>query len=221
MQEISLIWRVALLWYMYIFVDVSLFITTPKSTMLLDTRVSCTDSFTLHAELPDIGNLATWTVSSHKLGFDVNCLRDDDPETFWQSDGPQPHHVTLQFAKKVAVQKMAICLNFAADDSYTPIKLLIKAGTGLYDLQEVKHVSMDKPNGWVLFDVGNERTRNNNGFLPLNIYAIQIVVAGNHMNGKDTHVRGLRILGTKDPMIRSDDLLPFTAVEFKMHECIR
>lgn len=35
-------------------------------------------------EYPDIGHLASWSVSSHKLGFDVNCLRDDDPDTFWQ-----------------------------------------------------------------------------------------------------------------------------------------
>lgn len=33
---------------------------------------------------PDIGHLASWSVSSHKLGFDVNCLYDDDPDTFWQ-----------------------------------------------------------------------------------------------------------------------------------------
>ena len=44
-----------------------------------------------------------------------------------------------------------------ADDSYTPIKLLIRAGTGLYDLQDVKTVTMDKPTGWIPFDVGAER----------------------------------------------------------------
>lgn len=38
----------------------------------------------LKTSLPDIGHLASWNVSSHKLGFDVSCLRDDDPETFWQ-----------------------------------------------------------------------------------------------------------------------------------------
>ena len=34
--------------------------------------------------LPDIGNLAKWAVSSYKFGFGSECLRDDDPETFWQ-----------------------------------------------------------------------------------------------------------------------------------------
>lgn len=117
----------------------------------------------LKTTFPDVGHLATWTVSSHKPGFDVNCLRDDDPETFWQSDGPQPHYITLQFAKKVPVQKLAIMLNFSADDSYTPVKLLIKAGTGLYDLQDVKTITMDKPTGWISFDVGTERAKDGHG----------------------------------------------------------
>ena len=34
---------------------------------------------------PDIGNMAKWSVSSFKFGFGPECLRDDDPETFWQS----------------------------------------------------------------------------------------------------------------------------------------
>jgi Anaphase-promoting complex, subunit 10 (APC10) len=38
----------------------------------------------LVTDLPDIGHLAKWSVSSHKFGFGSECLRDDDPETFWQ-----------------------------------------------------------------------------------------------------------------------------------------
>ena len=38
----------------------------------------------LAINLPDIGHLAKWSVSSHKFGFGAECLRDDDPDTFWQ-----------------------------------------------------------------------------------------------------------------------------------------
>lgn len=179
-----------------------------------------TSSGPLTNEYPDIGHLASWSVSSHKLGFDVNCLRDDDPDTFWQSDGPHPHHITLQFMKKVWVQKLAINLNIVADDSYTPIKLLIRAGTSLYDLQDVKTVSFDKPQGWIAFDVGAERATKD-GHRALSLYMLQILIAANHMNGKDTHVRGLKVLGTKELPLRDDALLPFTSTEFKMHEFIR
>lgn len=69
---------------------------------------------------PDIGNLARWSVSSWKYGFGLDCLRDDNPETFWQyaaiplsceiidwgysSEGNQPHSITLEFPKRVAMQ---------------------------------------------------------------------------------------------------------------------
>ena len=72
---------------------------------------------------PDIGHLAKWSVSSFKFGFGPECLQDDDPDTFWQlsreqytralapltrfslsSDGPQPHFITVEFPRKMAVQ---------------------------------------------------------------------------------------------------------------------
>ncbi|HEV7737314.1 MAG TPA: hypothetical protein VGO47_08110 [Chlamydiales bacterium] len=38
----------------------------------------------LPTDYPDIGNLGNWSVSSHKFGFGPECLRDDNPDTFWQ-----------------------------------------------------------------------------------------------------------------------------------------
>ncbi|GAB1521843.1 anaphase-promoting complex subunit 10 [Rhizoctonia solani] len=101
------------------------------------------------SKLPDIGHLATWSVSSYKYGFNVDCLRDDDPETFWQYVVQHVH----RFHKKVAVQKIAILLKFDQDDSYTPVRLAIRAGMSLNDLQEVRYVGFEKPNEWLDFDV--------------------------------------------------------------------
>jgi len=33
---------------------------------------------------PELGHVAKWTLSSHKYGFGVENLRDDDINTFWQ-----------------------------------------------------------------------------------------------------------------------------------------
>lgn len=30
---------------------------------------------------------------------------------------------------------------------------------------------------------------------PVSAYVVQVIIAANHMSGKDTHVRGLRVLG--------------------------
>ncbi|CAE6529024.1 unnamed protein product [Rhizoctonia solani] len=173
------------------------------------------------SKLPDIGHLATWSVSSYKYGFNVDCLRDDDPETFWQSDGPQPHYITLQFHKKVAVQKIAILLKFDQDDSYTPVRLAIRAGMSLNDLQEVRYVGFEKPNEWLDFDVSMDLSEDGSGARPLHCYAIQIMVAANYMNGKDTHIRGLKVLGPQEPQPGAEDTIPYTSIAFQMHECIR
>jgi len=127
----------------------------------------------------------------------------------------------LQYPRNVFfVAETCYQSEYSRPHSYTPIKLLIRAGTSLYDLQDVKTVTMDKPTGWITFDVGAERS-GKDGYRPLNVYAVQIVIAANHMNGKDTHVRGLKVLGAKEATLRDDDMLPFTSQEFKMHEFVR
>ncbi|KAF8518473.1 anaphase-promoting complex subunit 10 [Gautieria morchelliformis] len=174
----------------------------------------------LETDLPDIGHLAKWSVSSHKFGFGAECLRDEDPETFWHSDGPQPHFITVQFGRKVAIQKIALHLSFKSDDSYTPATLCVRAGTGLSDLQDVRLVTFEKPNGWLLFDVYLEPTEEGDGFKPLHAYVLQVVVVSNHMNGKDTHVRGLQIFGPSE-RVEDDDPFPFRSQLFKRYETIR
>ncbi|THH09742.1 hypothetical protein EW146_g8599 [Bondarzewia mesenterica] len=176
----------------------------------------------------DIGHLAKWSVSSFKFGFGPECLQDDDPDTFWQyvpvSDGPQPHFVTIEFPRKMAIQvklpllsnspctipssflsmypdigfmlqKISLFLSFPLDDSYTPAAISIRAGTGLGDLQEVRSITLEKPDGWITFDVSTEPGDDGDGFKPVHAYILQILILTNHMNGKDTHVRGMRILG--------------------------
>jgi anaphase-promoting complex subunit 10 len=102
---------------------------------------------------PDIGPLGKWSVSSFKFGFGPECLQDSDPETFWHSDGPQPHFVTVEFPRKMPIQKISISLSYSLDDSYTPAALSIRAGTGPGDMQETRVVTADKPDGWITFDV--------------------------------------------------------------------
>mmetsp|Transcript_8707 Transcript_8707/g.11460 ORF Transcript_8707/g.11460 Transcript_8707/m.11460 type:complete len:81 (-) Transcript_8707:341-583(-) len=68
----------------------------------------------------EIGDLAVWTLSSAKPGNGVEQLRDNSINTFWQSDGGQPHFVNIQFLKKMKVQEIALYLDFRTDESYTP-----------------------------------------------------------------------------------------------------
>lgn len=73
---------------------------------------------------------------------------------------------------------------------------------------------LEKPDGWITFDVSNEPSEDGEGLCvqiynpscvcsealklgskPIHAYILQVTIVSNHMNGKDTHVRGLRILG--------------------------
>lgn len=103
--------------------------------------------------LREIGNLASWTVSSAKEGFTIDELRDESLDGFWQSDGPQPHYVNIHFAKRVLVKKIQLKMVFSLDESYTPSKLSVRAGTGLHDLQEVAFLNVNEPEGWIDVDL--------------------------------------------------------------------
>ncbi len=56
------------------------------------------------------------------LGHGVDKLLDDNLETYWQSDGPQPHLVNIQFKQKTKVKDLCIFSDFKVDESYTPQK---------------------------------------------------------------------------------------------------
>lgn len=84
--------------------------------------------------LREISSLASWSVSTHKPSCGVDALRNLDPSQFWQSDGPQPHLLTIHFFKLVKIVKMRVYLDFRLDESYTPTKMQFWGGTGMYDL---------------------------------------------------------------------------------------
>jgi anaphase-promoting complex subunit 10 len=142
--------------------------------------------------LKEIGNLASWTVSTAKPGCGVEQLRDEDTNLYWQSDGPQPHHINIHFAKRVKVKRIRIYLDFDNDESYTPTKMSVLSGTGFQDLVEVTKLDLERPTGWIevkLDDVHEDGE--------LRTYLIQVAIHANHQNGKDTHVRGLQIFAAE------------------------
>lgn len=138
--------------------------------------------------LVDIGNLASWSVSSHKATLGVEALCEDDPMKFWQSDGPQPHYIDIHFSKRVSIERISIFLDYALDESYTPEKIMVKSGTGYHSLQEVVTVDLHEPRGWCHLVMDNIR---DDGVLKS--YLLRIEIICNHQNGKDTHVRAVKI----------------------------
>ena len=48
----------------------------------------------------ELGVEAVWSLSTAKPGNGVAQLRDDNIDTYWQSDGAQPHLINVQFQKR-------------------------------------------------------------------------------------------------------------------------
>ena len=130
---------------------------------------------------------------------------------FWihRSDGPQPHHLNIHFSRLVSILRIRLFLDFEADESYTPTRITFLAGTGYHDLIPFSALELTAPRGWkdVPLDhvgggdvdgnededigtgtIGRSRDRN-----VLRCFLLQVKVVENHQNGKDTHVRGLKV----------------------------
>ena len=171
--------------------------------------------------LIDISNLASCEVSSSKQGCEINKLRDDLISTYWQSDGPQPHYLLIKFTKCVNISMISFYLNYSIDESYTPEKIKILAGSGEHDLIEVLNYEFFQPIGWQNINFQNIC---NNGLLKC--YILKIKFISNHQNGKDCHVRCLKILSpinlnNFDSNQLDNDNIGFTSIKFKSESVVR
>lgn len=82
-------------------------------------------------------------------GFGIDQLRDDCMDTYWQSDGQLPHLVNIQFQRKTVISQIYIYTDYKLDESYTPSRISIRAGTHFNDLQEVEVIELNEPSGLI------------------------------------------------------------------------
>lgn len=91
--------------------------------------------------------------------------------------------------------EVAFYLDYQLDESYTPMCLSVRSGNTFHDLVEIETVDVNEPHGWVkvplfgLDDQGQKQT--------LRTFFIQICIVSMHQNGKDTHVRQVKIYGPR------------------------
>uniref|UniRef100_A0A671TP83 Anaphase-promoting complex subunit 10 n=1 Tax=Sparus aurata TaxID=8175 RepID=A0A671TP83_SPAAU len=152
----------------------------------------------------EIGSQAVWSLSSCKPGFGVDQLRDDNLETYWQSDGSQPHLVNIQFSF-VEMRRTT------SDESYTPSKISVRVGNNFHNLQEIRQLEMVEPSGWIHISLLNQ---------PISTFMIQIAVLANHQNGRDTHMRQIKVYTP----VEESSIGKFprcTTVDFMMYRTIR
>jgi len=171
--------------------------------------------------LREIGDEAAWSLSSAKPGNGVEQLRDGSTETFWQSDGPQPHLINIQFHRKVKVSELRIFTNYKIDESYTPSCISVRIGTSYHDLREIQVIDLKEPDGWVTVRLARPRGGGDAASAQLSADAaaaascvprdlecggaiefvrtffVQLAILSNHQNGRDTHVRQIHVSGPR------------------------
>jgi hypothetical protein len=77
--------------------------------------------------------------------------------TYWQSDGPQPHCVNITFSKTVSVCRVDVYADVKVDESYTPSLISVRAGSMLNDLREVKQFAIADASGWIALSLLSSR----------------------------------------------------------------
>ncbi len=181
---------------------------------------------------------AVWSLSTAKPGNGVTQILDGSPDTYWQSDGAHPHLINIHFAKRKAICEVAFYLDYSLDESYTPKRIGIKAGVTFHDLEEVKVIEMNEPVGWIsvplyaapdpldddseedeMDDDEKEREKRKK---PLRTHFIQICILSMSQNGRDTHVRQVKIFGPRaegdNRVVRAPSAFPLGLPRFQTTE---
>mmetsp|Transcript_4481 Transcript_4481/g.7954 ORF Transcript_4481/g.7954 Transcript_4481/m.7954 type:complete len:352 (+) Transcript_4481:75-1130(+) len=191
--------------------------STPTLPLLTDPEIAST--------VREIGKTASWSLSTAKPGNGVDQLRDSSLDTYWQSDGLQPHYINIQFPRRQTVCAIALYMDFNLDESYTPKRLKVRVGTTFHNLEEVRTIDVREPCGWctiplwrkwgedVLDNILDPETgegaedeivdgRRTKVPLwkrkPMRTHLVQICILSMHQNGRDTHVRQVKIFGPRD-----------------------
>jgi anaphase-promoting complex subunit 10 len=172
----------------------------------------------------ELGGDAILTISSAKPGNGVEKLRDNNLETYWQSDGSYPHFINIQYLRKVCISKVCCYLDYGLDESYTPKKVSIAWGTSSHDMVDIVTVELKEPVGWVTIPVSDPNSLNmESSAAPLKTHMLQVKILSMHQNGRDTHIRQLKILGPRESQ-RVMGGLPyscFKSVEMLQYATIR
>ncbi|KAK3100224.1 hypothetical protein FSP39_016532 [Pinctada imbricata] len=158
-------------------------------------------------KLREVGHQAVWSLSSCKPGFGVDQLLDGSGDSYWQSDGPQLHLVNIQFRRKTTIHDICIYTDYKADESYTPNRISLRAGSHFNDLIEIEQIEMSEPVGWVCVPMKDINGK------PIRMFIVQIAVLSNYQNGRDTHLRRIKVRSPVQDVLMAK-MPKFTSPEF-------
>jgi len=122
--------------------------------------------------------------------------------------------VNIQFHRRVELLELRLYVDFRGDESYTPAKLLVRAGNSVQELKDLHQLELSQPSGWITVylsptiiagtTAGTKRKCAKTVAAatprpePLKTFFLQVAVLSNHQNGRDTHIRCMEVYGPRD-----------------------
>lgn len=92
-------------------------------------------------------------------------------------------------------------------------RISIRAGTNFNDLQEIEVMDLNEPSGWVVIPIKDINDK------PIRTFMIQIAVINNHQNGRDTHMRQIKVYSpTQDAL---GPPMPYVPGQFLTNDFLR
>ncbi|TBU05114.1 subunit 10 of anaphase-promoting complex [Hamiltosporidium magnivora] len=130
-------------------------------------------------------------LSSFKRGHGLKELLSSETEEFWHTDDNLPHYIQISFNKRTYVETVQLLLLYSKDDSYTPEKVEVRTGTTTETMSLCTTMTFIEPEGFVNIDISSD------------CFILQIIFICNHQEGRDSHVRQLKVFthGNKEILI--------------------
>mmetsp|Transcript_9429 Transcript_9429/g.16504 ORF Transcript_9429/g.16504 Transcript_9429/m.16504 type:complete len:124 (+) Transcript_9429:412-783(+) len=123
----------------------------------------------------------------------------------------------------MSIAEVALYLDYKHDESYTPKKLCFKAGSTFHDLEKVHQLELEEPHGWVYIPLG--QIVNHGGQGVLRTHFLQIEILAMHQNGRDTHIRQVKVFGPRQTavhrMLHAASDGGFSSIDFSQFSCVR
>ena len=114
------------------------------------------------------------------------------------------------------MQDVAIYTDYKLDESYTPTRISVRGGTNFNDLQEIEVVELQEPSGWIVIPLKdlNERL--------VRTFMLQIAVLQNHQQGRDTHLRQIKVHSpVEHKVVSTAECALFETPEMKQFQYLR
>ncbi|NXC17091.1 APC10 protein, partial [Corythaeola cristata] len=167
----------------------------------------------------EIGSQAVWSLSSCKPGK----ITETTKKGLLQTSDKLILNIFLYDAyisfigscrRKTTVKTLCIYADYKSDESYTPSKISVRVGNNFHNLQEIRQLELVEPSGWIHVPLTDTQKK------PIRTFMIQIAVLANHQNGRDTHMRQIKVYTP----VEESSIGKFprcTTIDFMMYRSIR